>query len=33
MGKSLIDILLDKYIFTPEWQGKRGGVPARVGLG
>lgn len=24
MGKSLIDVLLDKYIFTPEWQGKRG---------
>lgn len=24
MGKSLIDILLDKYIFTPEWTGRRG---------
>ena len=24
MGKSLIDVLLDKYIFTPEWTGRRG---------
>ena len=24
MGKSLIDVLLDQYIFTPEWTGRRG---------